>query len=100
LQREQICHNAVEPLRPEMRVALGINQLGVDADFVARPPDASLQHIAHAKLAADLLGINPLALISERGIARDHQHACEPRQIGCQILGDAVGEILLLRVVA
>ena len=28
LQREQICGVAVEPLRPEMRVGRGIDQLG------------------------------------------------------------------------
>jgi hypothetical protein len=34
LQGEQIAHVAVEALRPEMRVGLGIDQLGGDADPV------------------------------------------------------------------
>ena len=100
LQSEQIARVAVEPLGPEMRVGLGIDQLGVDADLVARPPDAPFQHIAHAQLAADLLRVDRLVLIGERGIARDHEHIRDPRQIGRQILGDPVGEILLIRVVA
>jgi len=37
---EQIARVAVEPLGPQMRVSLGVDQLGVDADPVARPPDA------------------------------------------------------------
>ena len=38
LQREQICGVAVEPLRPEMRIARGIDQLGANAELVARSP--------------------------------------------------------------
>ena len=39
-------------------------------------------------------------MISNRRVARNDEHIREPRQIGRQILGDAVGEILLLAVVA
>jgi hypothetical protein len=83
-----------------MRVGLGINQLGIDADLVTRPPDASLQYIAHPQLAADLLRIDRFVPIGERGIARDHETMRDPRQIGRQILGDPVCEVLLLPVVA
>jgi len=41
LQSEQIADVAVEPLGPKMRVGLSVDQLGVDADLVGRPPDAS-----------------------------------------------------------
>jgi hypothetical protein len=54
----------------------------------------------HPQLSSDLLGVDPLALIGERGIARDHEHVRDPRQIRRQILGDSVREILLLRVIA
>jgi hypothetical protein len=76
------------------------DQLSVDPELVARPPDASFQHIAHAQLVADLLCIDGFIPIGKRGIARDHEHAREPRQIGRQILGDTIGKILLLSVVA
>ena len=55
LQGEEVAHLAVEPLGPQMRVGCGVNQLGVDADLIARAAQAPLQHIAHAELAADLL---------------------------------------------
>jgi hypothetical protein len=42
--------------------------------------------------AADLAILRPP--VAERGIARDHEHAVDPRQIGRQILGDAVGKIV------
>ena len=35
LQREQIAHVTVEPLGPEMRIGLGVDQLGVDADLIS-----------------------------------------------------------------
>jgi AraC-like DNA-binding protein len=100
LQGEEIAHVAIEPLGPEMRVGLGIDQLGVDAKLVAGPADAAFQDVAHTQLAADLLCIDSLVPIGERGIARDHEHVREPREIGRQILGHPVGEILLLRIVA
>ena len=37
-----------------MRVGFGVDQLGIDADPVARAADAAFQHIAHVQLAADL----------------------------------------------
>jgi len=83
-----------------MRVGLGVDQLDAGPDSVARPPDAPLQHIAYAQLAADLLRVSRPVPIGECGIARDHQHIREPRQIGRQVFGDPVGKILLFAVVA
>ena len=61
-----------------MRIGLGIDQLGIDADPVSQPADASLRHVPHAQLAADPLCVDPLVLIRELGIARDHEHGFEP----------------------
>ena len=83
-----------------MGIDLGIDQLGSNADSAARPLDASFQHITYAQLAPDLLGVDRLVPIGERGIARDHETVGDPRQIGRQILGDPVGKILLVGVVA
>src|SRR6516164_5082388 len=83
-----------------MCVGFSIDQLGTDTYLVARPLDAPLQHIAHSQLPTDLLCVSRPVPIGERGIARDHEHVCEPRQIGRQILGNAVGKILLFAVVA
>jgi hypothetical protein len=100
LQRKQVHGLTIEALGPQMHVGLGVDQLGADADLIARPPDAAFQYIAHAELAADPLRINRLVSIGEGGIPRDHEHIRDPRQIGRQILGDAIREILLLRIVA
>lgn len=83
-----------------MCVAPGVNELGIDADVVARSPHAPFQDIAHGQLAADLLGADALALLNERGIVLDHEHVRNSRQIRRQILGDPLREILLPRIVA
>jgi len=100
LQGEQTAHVAIEPLRPQMRISLGIDQLGVYADLAPRSPDAPFQHIAYTQLTANLLGVDGLVPVGERGIARNHETVGDPRQIGRQILGDPVREILLLPIIA
>ena len=41
-----------------------------------------------------------LALVGEAGVAADHEQAADLAQIGDDVLGDPVGEILLLRIAA
>jgi len=100
LQGEQIARVAVEALGPQMRVCGSTDQLRVDSDLIARSPDASFQHVAHPQLAADLLCVDRLVPVRERGIPRDHEHICKSRQIGRQIFGDSICKILLLDIVA
>src|SRR5262245_54711861 len=54
LQREQIAREVVEPFRPQMRVFLGVDKLGIDADPATQPPDAPFQHDAQSWLASAL----------------------------------------------
>jgi hypothetical protein len=100
LQREQIARIAVQPVGPQMCVGLGIDQLGADTHPVARSLDAPFQDIAHSQLATDLLGVGLPATIGESSIPRDNGNHREPRQVGRQVFGDAVGEVLLFAVVA
>ena len=74
--------------------------MGADTDLVSRAPNAPLQHIAHAQLTPDLFRIDGPVPIRERGVARDHEHILDPRQIDREILGDSIREILLLAVIA
>src|SRR6516164_1870514 len=50
LQGEQIARVAIGAVSPQMRVGLGIDQLGGDSDLIARSPDAPFEHVAHTKL--------------------------------------------------
>src|SRR5262249_18752975 len=95
LYREQIADIVVETLRPKMRVGGGVNQLGVDPDLVAGTPDAAFEYVPHPKLAADLLCVDAPVFVREGRVARDHQNMLQARQIGCQIVDNPVGKILL-----
>ena len=100
LKAEQIAHVAVEPLRPEVRARFSIDELRVYANLLARSTHAPFQEVTHAELAADALCIDRLSLIGEGGATGDYEAPLDAREVGRQVLGNAVGEIFLLRVVA
>ena len=54
---ENIGQLAIVSFRPKMRIALGIDQLNVDAHLVAGFPHTALQNIRDAKLLGDLRNI-------------------------------------------
>ena len=98
LQFEQVGHVFLEAFGPEMRARLGVDELGVDAHPVLIALHRAFEHIAHAEFLADLLGVDGLALEGERRVARDHEAVADARQVGGEVLGDAVGEIILARI--
>ena len=61
---------------------------------------AAFEHVAHAEFAPDLLRVDRLALVGEGGVAGDDEAVGEMREVGGQVVGDAVGEIVLLLVAA
>ena len=89
----------VKPVGPDVGAVLGIDQLGGDLNLAAGPPHAAFEDIADAELAADLPDIDRLALVGKGGGAGDDKAVRNKREVGGQIVGDAVGEIFLLRVV-
>ena len=86
----------VEALRPKVTASLGVDQLDIDANTISAALNASLQHVADAQLLADLLHADWLAFICKGGVTRDYKRAGDARQIGCQVLGDAIDEVFLL----
>ena len=48
----------MEALGPPMCIALGIDELSVDTNLVARSPDAAFEHIANAEILADLPSVD------------------------------------------
>ena len=83
-----------------MSAGLGVDELRRDAEIVAGAPDAALEHIAHAELAPELGDVHRLPLVLEGRVAREHAQVARPRQLGQDVLGQAVAEILLARVAA
>ena len=100
LHGEHVGEVAVVALGPEMAAGGDVVELRGDAHAVAALADAAFEHVAHAELVGDLLQVNGLALVDERGVARDHEEPAQLRQRGDDVLADAVGEILLLRIAA
>ena len=72
-------------IRPKMRTAIGIDELGVDAHPVLVPLHRAFEHVANAELLADLLGVNALALVGEGRVARDDEAVADARQIGGEV---------------
>ena len=83
-----------------MRAGRGLDQLRGDAHSIGGLAHATLQHIAHAELASDLLHIDAAALISEAQIAGDHEEPADPAQCCDDLLDHTVSEIFLLRITA
>ena len=100
LHVEEIGQGLIEPLGPEMIARFGVDELHVDAHAVSAALNAALQHIADVQLAPDLLHVDGLALVGERRVARDHDRASYPREVGREAFRDPVDEMLLLRVAA
>ena len=98
LDREDVVEVAVEAFSPQVAAVLAVDQLGVDAHAIAGLAHASLQDRAHAEVLAHLRDVGRLALVGEGGVAGDDEQARNLGQIGDDVLGDAVGEILLLGI--
>ena len=81
-----------------MTAALSINQLRIDAHLVLVALHRAFQNIANAELLADFPGVGVLALESEGGVARDDEGAAEAREVGSEIFGYAISEIVLARI--
>ena len=80
---------------------LGLYELRHDAEVVFGVLDATFEYVARPELASELGDVHGLAFVLKGGVAREHPKIARcPRQFGHQVLGQAVAEILLLRVTA
>ena len=89
----------LKPCSPNVRAAVGGDQLRIDVNLLAGPPHAAFEDIADTEVAPDLLHVDRFALVGERRAAGYYNASGNLRQVGCQIIGDRVGEIFLLRIV-
>src|SRR6516225_9271947 len=81
-----------------MRAGLGLDQLPGYADPARSLSDRSLEDIADAEFATDLLHIDSLTLVGERGIAGDDEEPTDARERCDDLLDHAVDKVFLLRV--
>jgi hypothetical protein len=95
LQLEEVGHVLVEPVGPKMRAGFGVDELRVDAHPILVALHRAFKHVAHAKLLADLFGVDVLPLVGEGGVAGDDEAVTDARKLRGEVLSDAVGEIIL-----
>jgi hypothetical protein len=100
LEREDVVQAAVVAIGPEMPAAAAVDQLDGDAHAVPGLAHAALEDMADAERARRLTHFDRLALVGEDRVARDHEQRGHARQVGDDVLGEAVGEILLLGIAA
>src|SRR5207249_9948199 len=98
LHREEICQRTIEALAPDMIAGLGIDELRGDPDAFPHPADAALDEEANAQLAPEPLHGDGLALEPEGRAAGSDGLRPPSRQLGDDVLGDAVRDIALLRI--
>ena len=73
LQLEEVGYVLLEAVGPKMRARFGINELRIDAHPVLIALHRAFEHVADAKLLADLFGVDALALVGEGGVAGDDE---------------------------
>ena len=98
LHTEEIAERPVEPLGPQMTAGLGVYELNIDANTAPVSSDGAFKHITNTELFADLLDVDILALEGERCVARNHEGPGDARKVSCEILGNAVCEVVLVGI--
>jgi hypothetical protein len=81
-----------------VRARFGVDQLRVDPHPILVALHRAFEHVTDPELLADRLSVDGLALVRERGIAGDDEAISDAREVSREVLGDAVGEIVLCRI--
>ena len=76
------------------------DQLGGDPHAIASPAHAALDDEIRPEPVTHFLGVECLASERKGRVPRDHHELPKPAQLGNDILGDPVGEIILCRIAA
>jgi hypothetical protein len=91
---------SIEPVGPQMRAGLAVDELAGDANLAAGLADAAFEDVAHTQFMPDLLDVNGAALIGKRAVPGDHKKRFEARERGDDVLDHAVGEVFLIGIAA
>jgi hypothetical protein len=77
-----------------------IDELGADAYPIPCLANAAFQDVVNSQFARDLLDIARLSLERKRRVTGDHKEVAIARQLRCDVLGDGVGEVVLVGIAA
>jgi hypothetical protein len=78
-----------------MGARFSLDQLGSDPDAGANSADASFEDIVDPEFLSDLPDIDLTPLVGKNGITGDYQEVLEMRELGDQVLGEPICDILL-----
>ena len=81
-----------------MAVGAPVDQLRGDPHPVVQLAHAAFEQILHAQPRGHAVKVLGAALVGEGRVARDDEQRGDLREIGDDVLGDAVAEIVLLGV--
>ena len=98
LNRENVLQISVKSLRPQVSSTACLDELGCDPDSATCFPNAAFYYVVDVQFLANSTQIGRLALVLKGRIASDHRESVEAAQFSDYVLGDAVGEVLLLRI--
>src|SRR5215472_7017698 len=79
---------------------IGLDELRAHAHPTARFAHATFEDVARPELASDLLDVDGLAFVHKARVARDHGKGAPAAEHRDDVLADAIGEELLLRIAA
>ena len=82
-----------------MYARFGIDELGVYAHLVLIALNRAFERIAHTEFLADFLDVDRFALKRESRVPCDNRPIAGARQFGSEVLCDAIGEVILARIV-
>src|SRR5262245_52767101 len=100
LHRENVGELAIKPLCPEMRSSPGIDKLNIDANLILYAADRTLHEKSNAELAADILNLQHPPAKGEGRLPGHDEERSKAGQLGDDVVGDPVAEILLIRIPA
>ena len=100
LHREDVGGRPVERFGPRAHAVARANQHGVHPEAGGRLPHRSLEEVGDIELAADIARVDRFPLQRERGRPRRYAQSGNLGERADQIVGDAVGEVLLRGVAA
>ena len=93
LHREHVVHRAVVLLAPEVCIGRAVDELRGDAKRRSGAPDAALENLPGPQQARDLANVARPGLGRDGGVSGRHPQRANAREIGSELLGQAVSEI-------
>src|ERR1700722_19425677 len=100
LNCENVLELSIVSFGPDVCFGLAVDKLNSDPDAIGRFAYASFNNVVDTEFPRNLLRLNGLALMYKNCITRDHEQLTETRQLGDDVLSQAVRQKLLLRIAA